>query len=855
MDRKPITFFKLISPYSEDITKNCGLVGQELDTNFLNLKQMDIINAYRDGYNIVLERVDGNKAYVDLTPLLSNVTTDFTVAYDSEEGRIIIKYNGQQAVIDGLVTKDNFDDVAMSQVISNSTLYGKGTNDSPLSISPVTQTGMFAPVQRLIDLTDTAATLPSCSTLIKGDRYVTRELVDDFGKLYDYNAVKRLESDLQTEGKGWRVPTKEDWDGMLNAIEPCDEYKNHDSINGNIQCGKFAGKLLKSKKYWKLASGCTITCNTYIGDNSILTDGTSCPDTTPTEKYITPAGVDAFGFSVIPAGYGDGCQLNGYFKERALFWTNTASHVSDVYVKRFDYDKTTVVQEIVNPNTIASIRLVKDYDGSNHFDVECILGQDYHTVLMPDENSKTGFKIWTDVNVSFTNCAYCPNEPNGGLGLPIESTYPTYYIVEWDGFRWLKHEMQEGDSVVLLTGINGDSNVEYRVIDGELQSVTSLVYTLVKEEYDPQIEDLQNQICTVQNNVAAVSQNVSNLQTQLNDTNEKLNQEIADRTKADSDLQTDINTKYNDLVAMDAKISAQLSDEAGERAKQDALLWNGINNESANRQEADRLLWNSLNDLSGYTSSNLTSLSEQLATEKEERVTNDRTLNTKIDNEINRATGVENTLNVAIKEEINRATTAENDLNNKVNTLTSNVQTMINEVNKNVADSINQLNQNLVDAINTINGGIAEEITNRENGDKRLSDRIDALNSKVDENISGITSDFTTQIADLNTRVQDEIERAMEAERTITNNLNSEIAQRKAADDEIKNQHAQDVNTLTTNLNNEIARSTKEDEIIKGKLISKEGHTFDCQNGVLTLVTDNPENTISIKLDSNYGTF
>ena len=855
MDRKPITFFKLISPYSEDITKNCGLVGQELDTNFLNLKQMDIINAYREGYNIVLERVDGNKAYVDLTPLLSNVTTDFTVAYDSEAGQIIINYNGQQAVIDGLVTKDNFDDVAMSQVISDSTLYGKGTNDSPLSISPVTQTGMFAPVKRLIDLTDSAATLPSCSTTIKGDRYVTRELVNDFGKLYDYNGVKAIESDLAIEGNGWRIPTKDDWDGMLNAIEPCDEYKNHNNINGNIQCGKVAGKLLKSKKYWKLASGCTISCNTYVGDDSVITDGTSCPGTTPSKKTITPAGVDAYGFSVIPAGYGDGCQLNGYFKERALFWTNSVSHVSDVYTKRFDYDKATVVQEIVNPNTIASVRLVKDYDGSNHFDTECILGQDYHTVLMPDENSKTGFKVWTDVNVSFTNCAYCPKEPNGGLGLPVESTYPTYYVIEWDGFKWLKHELQEGDSVVLLTGLNGDSNVEYRVIDGELQSVVSLVYTLVKEEYDPQLDDLQNQICTVQNNVAAVSQTVSEVQTKLNETIESLNQEIADRTKADSDLQTDINTKYNDLTAEDARLAQVISDEAGERAKQDASLWNGIDNESSNRQDADRLIWNSLNDLSGYTSSNLTSLAEQLATEKEERVTNDRILNTKIENEINRATCVENTLDVAIKEETNRATNSENSLSDRINTLTTNVQTMINELNTNVSQSIETLNNNLVQAINTINGGIAEEIQNREAGDNRLNDRIDALNAKLDENVSGITGDLTSKFEDLNNRLQDEIERAMAAERTLNSNLNAEIEQRKAAIEEIKNQHTQDVNSLTSKLDSEIERSTNEDEIIKGKLISKEGHTFDCQNGVLTLVTDNPENTITIRLSSNYGTF
>ena len=114
MERKPITFYKLISPYSEDITKNCGLVGQEIDTNFLNLKDMDINNAYREGYNIVLERNDGDKINVDLSPLISGATMDFSVAYDADNGTIIINHDGKQEVISGLITENNIGDIAMT---------------------------------------------------------------------------------------------------------------------------------------------------------------------------------------------------------------------------------------------------------------------------------------------------------------------------------------------------------------------------------------------------------------------------------------------------------------------------------------------------------------------------------------------------------------------------------------------------------------------------------------------------------------------------------------------------------------------------------------------------------------------
>ncbi len=34
-------FYKLVSPHSEDVTKNCRLTVNEIDSNFLNLKKED----------------------------------------------------------------------------------------------------------------------------------------------------------------------------------------------------------------------------------------------------------------------------------------------------------------------------------------------------------------------------------------------------------------------------------------------------------------------------------------------------------------------------------------------------------------------------------------------------------------------------------------------------------------------------------------------------------------------------------------------------------------------------------------------------------------------------------------------
>ena len=63
---KKIIYYKLDSPYREDYTKNCGLVGSEIDSNFFNLKEMDIVGAEWDSVNheIVLTRVDGEELRV-----------------------------------------------------------------------------------------------------------------------------------------------------------------------------------------------------------------------------------------------------------------------------------------------------------------------------------------------------------------------------------------------------------------------------------------------------------------------------------------------------------------------------------------------------------------------------------------------------------------------------------------------------------------------------------------------------------------------------------------------------------------------------------------------------------------------
>ena len=78
-------------------------------------------------------------------------------------------------------------------------------------------------------------------------------------------------------------------------------------------------------------------------------------------------------------------------------------------------------------------------------------------------------------------------------------------------------------------------------------------------------------------------------------------------------------------------------------------------------------------------------------------------------------------------------------LSEKIESEASRVDGMVNQINENVASSIETLNNNLVQAIETINGGVAAEVTNREEGDAKLQAAIDELAEKV----NGEDADFT----------------------------------------------------------------------------------------------------------------
>lgn len=124
-------------------------------------------------------------------------------------------------------------------------------------------------------------------------------------------------------------------------------------------------------------------------------------------------------------------------------------------------------------------------------------------------------------------------------------------------------------------------------------------------------------------------------------------------------------------------------------------------------------------------------------------------------------------------------------LSEKIESEASRVNGMVNQINENVASSIETLNNNLVQAIETINNGIAAEVTNREEGDAKLQAAIDELAEKI----NGEGADLT--------ELEGKIEKNAADIATVNNNLVEAV-------NNINKNVADGFSTINGGLNNEI---------------------------------------------------
>ncbi len=732
-----ITYFRKNSPYTGDVTKNCALDGVEVDNNFFVLEGRDIKTLKVDGSDIVIELQNGKiirsvDALKDVTDLKHTAVSE--LEFDKENGVLKFVRNGEQVAITGFATESNIgSDTKPGSVVTvavDDSLKGNGLAASPFSISPMFKTGQYEPVKKIISVVD-GESLPVCKTLTVGDRYLTKEYVSVYGMLYNYEAVKKIACNLNKANSPWRIPTKEDWDDMLNAVEPCPKDRDHNSATANKYLGAWAGKLLKSTDLWLHSS--TIdpcsndTCINYdtvsCGNSGNGCEGTYCGKVCDNSCGCCDCGnmgcdnrgLDAFGFHIVPAGYADDGRNFVFFGERAYFWTATNSNCENVYVKRFEYNKNSVYQNVIASQNYLSLRLIKDYNGHNYHESEKILSDQYPTVMMP--SVKNGHSIWTSVNVSL-GCGCGRIEPNNGLALAHTTKF---YLNEWDGKEWLRNELKDGESVVIKKAPNGQTNAEYRLSDGKLINVAQITYEAVINDINPKLNELGTKID--------------------NEINRSIAKDTMIEDTINNELRPNITKNSNDIATVNTNLVSAIG-----------------NINEAIKTVNDNLV-DAVNTINGGIATEIQERKDADAAEKEARIATDEEIKATVaankeilDQEIERATTKDNELATAIAEEKQAREAKDAELENKIGqhqtvsdehyqelkglintnkdsidnlstdldatkTDLNNTKQVLTDFGKETAKAFEQINQVITDGFNTINGGIATEIQERKDAD------------------------------------------------------------------------------------------------------------------------------------------
>ena len=717
---KGLYYYKLQSPYPEDVTKNCKLTINEIDSNFLSLKDEDIKSAVFDKESkaVILTRNDGDTIAVDLSDATYNLNVDkdctdsgvtLTITFDGK--------NGQESfTINNIVTADTFKNViennVLSKVITDGTLKGDGTVTAPLGLNGTEKTGVLAPVKEVIDLTN-GRKLPTAAK--KGTRYLTIEYINDYGYLYNVAALSKISNAAKADGKGWRVPSKADWDALLNSIEPC-SYANHETASCHAELGRYAGKYLKSECGWVGQEDCSCTstkpmngCELPSTDNSYVDAADS---TVPSQTIDTPKGIDKYGFGILPSGY---AMLDGYnrprfseYKNTAIFWTT--SHVygdenQDIYVKKFDWNKSGVMQEAQCPTTYLSVRLVKDYDGSNYFDTEYIDGVAYKTVLMPKSK-----QVWLASNyakkegfIKYTEGGEVPEVVDVNNGL-VRDNRKVMFINEWNGDYWEKRPMSEGETVIVEDNCSMSGSSEVKTIcwsneNGEKECVDVEIPTVVQN-------NLSYRVYTTENCDQALV-NVDDLAIEriLNTIIPIIENERNERLESESEIRLAISAETQARISGDTELSKRLELEESNRKTADTNLWTGINDEKLAREngdaelsrrideevsartEADNAIEEKINSLSGDTNASLEAIRAAISAETNAREDADAELNTKLNGEVERAKEAEKGLSDRIKAEGERAIQAENSLSSKIDEEAARATSKENEINNQLVDT------------------------------------------------------------------------------------------------------------------------------------------------------------------------
>ena len=441
------------------------------------------------------------------------------------------------------------------RIVTDPSIQGDGSYGNPIGVDFAYRTGQYEPADFFVDLTCPEASLEDVSGISYSHGVVTKENVSRFGALYTFDEAKKIDAALKAEGRGWRLPTREDWGRMLNWAEEKDEDRNHDTNrSGNFGC--VAGARLKAINFWE-----------------------GKPNRDDLGMAVYPVGVcpEADNTKDPDSDYG----FTGLYRA-TTFWSSTETpDGGEAYVRTFSYGHDDVGQFTEQPKKRFSIRLVRDIaDDFDFADYAEILG-DYIPVAITTD----GRQLWTSINISVVG--YTDYDPRGVTvpkawedvssnieafryykkvddaweeiediydlehGLPSYAnpveyeelpdpaecedeyvkipfiiffdmlTEAKFFYNSWDGNHWHKRMMREGESVVILYEdypnlcdtaatpyvTRSNRNREWRIFTDEQTGLDKLVDTVeaFRESDDSGLREIYEAISGLTDNLAALS--------------------------------------------------------------------------------------------------------------------------------------------------------------------------------------------------------------------------------------------------------------------------------------------------------------------------------------------------------------
>lgn len=639
VNKKGITYYRLISNYENDYTKECSLTGAEIDGNFHFLRGYDIKGVLFDKNTntLSLERVNGELIKLDGFDLELGLNFDGSY-FDEETNDLHLVINGSETVIKAIQIP------YLTTVYSDDTINGDGTLASPLKLSGTLMTGFYQPSFALVDLTVEGTEMPKDVEI--GDIYITKEYISPYGLLYSFEGVKAIMDYLKEEKNGWRVPTTEEYGNMLNWLEECEDRGHNNEKLAKYPIGKRAALGIKAKR----------TSNkVYDNPWDIVED----------DMEIS----NIYGFSALPAGYISNSKTKTHngFGEEAVFWTSSVhGDMTNAYARKLRIYDNGVTNDIQAFYNFHSVRLVKDikYPVS---DVEVINGVPYKTEFIPyiDDEGNKGTLAWTKYNVTFNNLI------EEGKALPIENdkvfNEVHWFINAWTGKGWEKRELLDNSVVILKDGPDGSNDEEWILLNNEWVKRTDIYTEIIEgnitdkfyEALDKEKEERIKADELLQKNIDTEEEERKNADALLQ---HHLDAEIENRIKEDEKIREEIKSEEDARKDADSILQDNIDAEETERKESDAKLQENIEKEAVIRKEEDDKLHNAIKTESDERKEVVKELNDKIDAEVEKLEKADTELDEKIKAEAELRKAEDDKLDAAIKKEANDRDDADDNI-------------------------------------------------------------------------------------------------------------------------------------------------------------------------------------------------